>query len=247
MNCPSCSSPDNRIIRTEPSPKVDRRRHECLNEQCRQRWWSADRIEKSTAQLDLGISLGITGKLNDANSAKLNDANSAPRGSYSQLEAMNSDPDPSEDHKANYPARARARPRSIPGTKFTVLLEAFCARWARSYRRPYPVSAADRSQLGRFLNQHPGYIETFAEICDRYLSDRGQFLISRSGGHTLRWLVTNGLALYGGTPRESAEQHAARIRMEHEAQKRRNRAQTPVSPQMRDLIAGLAVKKAAAY
>jgi hypothetical protein len=94
------------------------------------------------------------------------------------------------------------------------------------------------------MREHGNYIESFAAMADRYLSDRRQFLMDRSGGHTLRWLVTSGLALYGGQPRESAEQYATRIRREHEQRKAQG-ARTPQSPEMRDLIMELANKKGA--
>lgn len=91
------------------------------------------------------------------------------------------------------------------------------------------------------MREHGNYVESFAAICDRYLSDRRQFVIDRSNGHTLKWLVTSGLAMYGGVPRESAEQFAARFRKEHEARKRQGPSR---SREMRDLVLNLANEKA---
>lgn len=125
---------------------------------------------------------------------------------------------------------------------FDELLSVFCARWQRSYKRPYPVTPADRAQLGRFMQQNGNYIETFTETCDRYLSDRRDFTIARTNGHTLRWLVSNGLALYGGVPRETAEEFAARLRKEHEARKRA--ARKPPVKAVRELVLRLADGKA---
>lgn len=141
----------------------------------------------------------------------------------------------------------QARARSNGGAGFVELMQIFTSRWERSYRRPYPPTAADRNQLSRFMRTRGEYIATFAAIVDRYLADRRQFIIDRSTGHTMKWLLTSGLALYGGQPRESAEQYAARIRREHEERKQRNRALAPQNPEMRDLIAGLADKKVAGY
>jgi hypothetical protein len=133
------------------------------------------------------------------------------------------------------------RARSNQGAEFVKLLGLFSQRWERSYRRPYPVVPADRAQLGRFMREHPNYLESFAAICDRYLSDRRQFVIDRSNGHCLKWLVTSGLAMYGGIPRESAEQYAARFRKEHEARKRQGPSR---SPELRSLVMDLANGKA---
>lgn len=127
--------------------------------------------------------------------------------------------------------------------EFTRLLKVFCDRWQRSNRRPYPVVAADKNQLGRFMRGNGEYVESFSAICDRYLSDRTQFLITRSGNHRLSWLLTTGLAQFGGTPRETAEQYATRLRREHESRKAIGR-RPPANTEMRDLIAGLAERKA---
>ena len=136
-----------------------------------------------------------------------------------------------------------ANPAGARSKGFASLIEIFSKRWARSYGRPYPVSAGDRAQLGRFMRDHGNYCATFGEIVDRYVSDRRNFLIERSSHHTLRWLVTMGLAMYGGKPLETAEAFAARLRMEHKARKR-TRALKPQSKQMQTLIAGLAEAKA---
>lgn len=229
MNCPRCDSEDTRIIRTEVTQKADKRRHQCVG--CGQRWGSTARIDKistatNSAQQPLLIALPTA-----TNSARLfSDPDLTP------------DQDPSIQHRDLF----RAPARSSPNAKFTVLLDVFSKRWLQSYRRPYPITPADRNQLSRFMREHPEYLDTFTDICDRYLSDRRQFLIDRSGGHTLTWLVTRGLALYGGTPRESAEQCAARMRREHEQRKARNKAMAQ-SPEMRDLVAMLADQKGASY
>jgi hypothetical protein len=94
------------------------------------------------------------------------------------------------------------------------------------------------------MQQNGHYIESFEAICDRYLSDRRQFIIDRTGNHRLAWLVTTGLALYGGKPRETLEQYSARLKREHEARKRDAR-RPPANADMRDLIAGLADSKVA--
>lgn len=149
------------------------------------------------------------------------------------------DPDLSQEDLCANPAGARSK-------SFAELIAIFSKRWARSYGRPYPVSAADRNQLSRFMRDNGNYIATFEQIADRYIGDRRQFLIDRSSNHTLRWLVTTGLALYGGKPLESAEAFAARLRSEHNARKR-TRALRPQNKQMQTLIAGLAEKAASNY
>lgn len=139
----------------------------------------------------------------------------------------------------------RERARSTQGAEFVRLLKIFTDRWERSNRRAYPVTAADRNQLGRFMKHNGNYIEGFPGICDRYVSDRQQFTIQRSGNHRLAWLLTTGLAMYGGVPRETSEQYSARLRSEHETRKHAAR-RPPTNPAMRDLIAELAEKKAVA-
>lgn len=233
MNCPVCDCPENRIIRKEQLPKGDRRTHECG---CGARWVQLGRLEQGSVRIHRQPTLpAISDPLIAPNPQAFAATNSAAHISGS---GSLSDPDLDPPLSA-IPIRVRAR--STHGAEFERLLQVFSQRWERSYRRPYPASAADRAQLGRFMREHGNYIATFASMCDRYLSDRQQFLISRSSGHTLRWLVTSGLALYGGTPRESAEQFAARFRTEHEARKRQGPSR---SPEIRDLVASLANEKA---
>lgn len=159
-----------------------------------------------------------------------------------KIRSGNSDSNPTASLNPNR-ERARSEERAETKNEFTRLLGVFCARWERSNRRPYPVTQADRNQLGRFMQQNGHYIESFAAICDRYLSDRDAFLIKRSANHTLAWLVTGGLAQFGGTPRETSTQYAARIRREHEARKAASKA-PPRDPRMRDLLTALAEKVA---
>lgn len=214
MICPHCASRDNRVIATRDDiPEHDRRRHRCF--QCNARWTTIASLEPGS--LELSTELPTTPQGVDKPLRVLSDPD------------LRSDPDLTQGHRG-IPAGARSK-------SFADLIVAFAARWERSYKRPYPVSPADRSQLGRFMRDHGEYIETFAAICDRYLSDRRQFVIDRSNGHTLKWLVTSGLAMYGGQPRETAEQYADRIRKEHEARKRRGPTK---SPELRALVLSLA-------
>lgn len=233
VNCPVCGLEDNDVLWTERRQNCDRRRHECA---CGVRWTSVARYERG--------SLATPGNSTPAPPvmAPKTPANSTPKGGvYSESAIRSGNPDPNPEVRSN-PERAHAR--STQGADFERLLRVFCERWQRSNKRPYPVTPADRSQLGKFMQRNGHYIATFAEICDRYLSDRRQFTIDRSGNHRLAWLVTSGLALYGGTPRETAEQYSARVRREHEERKVAAR-RPPEDTGMRDLIASLADQKVA--
>lgn len=237
MICPVCTNPENRIIRKEDAPKGDRRTHEC---DCGVRWVEIGRLEPGSVRVH---KQSTEGAISSRQGVLLVADNPQDSGAISSASRI-SDPDLISESDPDLSANTiRARARSTHGAEFVRLLRVFSERWTRSYKRPYPVSSADRAQLGRFMREHPNYIDTFAAICDRYLSDRQQFLIQRTNGHTLRWLVTTGLALYGGTPRESAEQAAARFRKEHEARKRQGPSR---SPELRSLVAQLADAKSAA-
>ena len=221
------------MLSTERKPKEDRRRHECP---CGARWTSVARIERdsiSTPPGNTGQTPPVMGVQTPGNTGS-----TGALYSDSGIFPVRSDSNP----KASLsPERERAR--SNQGADFNGLLAMFCQRWERSNRRPYPVTAADRNQLGRFMRNNGNYIEGFAAMCDRYLSDRAAFLISKSGNHRLAWLVTNGLAQFGGVPRETVEQYSARLRREHEARKAASR-RPPADPAVRDLIAELAKKAA---
>lgn len=231
MNCPACTSPSNEVIRTVRSPDADKRRHRCGY--CAARWSTTTTIDRGSLDIT-SFPTGPAG--NSGGCPQPPPANSAPPAANS---AAYSDSDLSPEISEADQTRAQ----SEKGASFPELLGVFQKRWTYSYRRGYPVTAADRAQLGRFMREHGNYIDTFTGICDRYLSDRRQFVIDRSNGHTLKWLVTSGLAMYGGTPRESAEQYAARIRKEHEARKHKGR-RPPQAAEMRELILNLANGKA---
>lgn len=219
MTCHACESTDTRVVRTIPGKAVSRQ-HNCKT--CGVTWWADERLRRGSivAISSLSVSQG-----------------KAAASSDSDLSVRNSDPN------SGASLQSGGRARSNQGAEFTRLLQVFCDRWQRSNKRPYPVVPADRNQLGRFMQTNGHYIESFAAICDRYLSDRSQFLITRSGNHRLAWLLTSGLALYGGTPRETAEQYSARLRREHEARKAESRR--PVrDPRLLDLVTELADSKA---
>lgn len=232
MICPLCHSDASKVIRTERGKTEDRRRHECS---CGIRWSTTERIDRD--------SINTSGNSGQAPPviAPSTSANGGPgRYLYSDSEVRSGVSDPNSGSSL---LSDRERARSKPGAEFMRLLKVFCDRWQRSNRRMYPVTAADRNQLGRFMRQQANFIATFAEICDMYLSDRRQFIIDRSANHRLAWLVTTGLAMYGGTPRETAEQYSARTQREHEVRKIEAR-RPPENPDMRDLLAGLADSKA---
>jgi hypothetical protein len=232
MNCPICGTDASKVIRTERGQKEDRRRHECA---CGVRWSTTERIERGT------INTASNGGAAPPVIAPQASGNGGQTGElYSEIGVRSGNPD-SKSGSSLLSDRERAR--SNEGAEFIRLLKVFCERWQRSNRRPYPVSAADKNQLGRFMKNNANYIESFADICDRYVSDRRQFIIDRSANHRLAWLVTTGLAMYGGKPRETLEQYSARTKREHEARKSDSR-RPPASPDMRDLIAGLANQKA---
>lgn len=223
MNCPRCMSPDNDVLRTARSPLVDRRRHRCG---CGARWSSTTTVDPGSLEIP-NESTGPVDKTPLIAPTATNSASYIRSGSESdQISAHLVDP---------------ARAENKNGASFAGLLQAFADRWQRSYKRPYPMTPGDRAQLGRFMRDNGNYIEAFPAICDRYLSDRRQFVIDRSSGHTLKWLVTSGLAMFGGVPRESAEQYAARLRKEHQARKRQGPSR---SPQLRELVLQLANGKA---
>ena len=213
------------MLRTARSPNVDRRRHRCAS--CPARWSSTTTVDPGSLEIPNNPSTDPVDKTPLIAPPPANSASYIRSGSESdQISAHLVDP-----------ARAENKKRA----SFDGLLATFGARWTVSYKRPYPATPGDRAQLGRFMRDHGNYIETFAAICDRYLSDRRQFVIDRSSGHTLKWLVTSGLAMFGGQPRESAEQYAARLRKEHVARKRQGPSR---SPQIRDLVLQLANGKA---
>lgn len=227
MNCPNCSCPDNDVFRTVRSLYVDRRKHRCAI--CSATWRSTTTVDADSLELPNNLPTEPVD-----NPALLRGAANAGvyirSGSESDLKIS--------DHFVD-PARAKSEKRA----SFADLLETFGARWTVSYKRPYPATPGDRAQLGRFMRDHGNYIESFPAICDRYLSDRRQFVIDRSSGHTLKWLVSSGLAMFGGLPRETAERYAARIRKEHEGRKRQAK-RAPQSAELRELVLHLANGKA---
>ena len=233
MNCPVCGLDASVVVWTERKPKKDRRRRECS---CGMRWTEVSTIEKGS--LTPG-NRGLRPPLMEVKTP----GNGTPRvPDVSESSDLSGSGDLNPISPGN-PERGRAR--SNEGAEFVRLLRVFCERWERSNRRPYPVSAADKNQLGRFMKQSGNYIDGFAAICDRYLSDRRQFIIDRSANHRLAWLVTTGLPMYGGSPRESLEQYSARLKREHEARKLDAR-RPPSNAAVRDLIASLADGKVVA-
>lgn len=215
MTCHECSSTDTRVIRTIPG-KVVSRQHNCRT--CGVTWWSEDRLRRGSIAAISSLPAG---------------QGRAAASSDSDLPGRKSDP--------NSPSSLQSggRAQSKQGAEFARLLSVFCERWQRSNKRPYPVVPADRNQLGRFMQTNGQYIEGFAAMCDRYVSDRDSFTIQKSSNHTLAWLLTKGLAMYGGTPRETAEQYSARLRREHEERKVESR-RPPRDPRVLDLVAELA-------
>lgn len=219
MTCHECSGTDTRVIRTIPG-KVVSRQHVCRT--CGVGWWSDDRLRRGSLSAISSLSVA-QGKAASSSNSSL----------------------PAEDPDLNSGASLQSggRARSKQGAEFTRLLQVFCDRWQRSNKRPYPVVPADRSQLGRFMQTNGHYIEGFSAMVDRYVGDRRQFTIDRSGNHQLAWLLTKGLAMYGGTPRETAEQYSARLLREHEA--RKVEARLPAAnAKVRDLVSELAESKA---
>lgn len=218
VTCPACSSSDTRVTRTIPGATVSRQ-HQCKT--CGAGWWSDERVRPKSVAIS---SLPVACRQDTVSSD-------------SDLPVRNSDLKSVTSQQSDAPARSKQ------GAEFVRLLQVFCDRWQRSNKRPYPVVPADRNQLGRFMQMNGHYIEGFAAICDRYLSDRSTFTIQKSGNHRLAWLLTNGLAQFGGTPRETAEQYSARLRREHEVRKAESRR--PVrDPRLLDLVTDLADKKA---
>lgn len=240
MTCIQCGSAESSILWTERKPRSTRRRHECA---CGARWSTVEKYERGSLHIP-STPTGNTGQPPPVipMQTPANTGQTVALYSESEKSSDRSGPNPI----ASLPPereRARSEQRAETKNEFTRLLGVFCARWERSNHRPYPVTPADRNQLGRFMQQQGNYIESFAAICDRYLSDRDAFLIKRSANHTLAWLLTGGLAQFGGTPRETATQYAARIRREHEARKAAGKA-PPRDPRMRDLLTALAEKAA---
>lgn len=240
MTCIRCGSSESSILWTERKPRATRRRHECA---CGARWSTVEKYERGSLHIP-STPPGNTGSPPPVIPMQT-PANTGSTGalySDSGIGSGDSDPNPKASLLPNR-ERARSDERAETKNEFNRLLGVFCARWERSNRREYPVTPADRNQLGRFMRQQGNYIESFAAICDRYLTDRSKFLIDCSGNHRLSWLLTNGLAKFGGTPRETAEQYATRLRREHEARKAAAKAPTR-DPRMRDLISMLAGKVA---